>query len=167
MLLCRSLKSLRAWAGSPETPSLTWTPSTSFSFQDFLLLLSLLLVRTGLSLILPNPRTLSPGPSPLDTAHRRPRPSQHPSFASLLTMSSHGPSSSSSSRDNNANSNVVGTHYRVGKKIGEGSFGVIFEGPFASLLVACPASSSFCSSPVLPAFPFHSLSLLFFGILLR
>lgn len=27
-------------------------------------------------------------------------------------------------------SNVVGVHYRVGKKIGEGSFGVIFEGPF-------------------------------------
>lgn len=26
------------------------------------------------------------------------------------------------------NSNVVGVHYRVGKKIGEGSFGVIFEG---------------------------------------
>ena len=26
------------------------------------------------------------------------------------------------------NSNVVGGHYRVGKKIGEGSFGVIFEG---------------------------------------
>ena len=25
-------------------------------------------------------------------------------------------------------SNVVGGHYRVGKKIGEGSFGVIFEG---------------------------------------
>ena len=25
-------------------------------------------------------------------------------------------------------SNVVGVHYRVGKKIGEGSFGVIFEG---------------------------------------
>ena len=27
-----------------------------------------------------------------------------------------------------ASSNVVGVHYRVGKKIGEGSFGVIFEG---------------------------------------
>ena len=24
--------------------------------------------------------------------------------------------------------NLVGVHYRVGKKIGEGSFGVIFEG---------------------------------------
>ncbi|CAH1762315.1 8266_t:CDS:2 [Entrophospora sp. SA101] len=28
----------------------------------------------------------------------------------------------------NLHSNVVGVHYRVGKKIGEGSFGVIFEG---------------------------------------
>ena len=35
--------------------------------------------------------------------------------ATSLTMSS-------------AASNVVGVHYRVGKKIGEGSFGVIFEG---------------------------------------
>lgn len=34
---------------------------------------------------------------------------------------SHGHGSSSTA-------NVVGVHYRVGKKIGEGSFGVIFEG---------------------------------------
>lgn len=27
-----------------------------------------------------------------------------------------------------SNSSVVGVHYKVGKKIGEGSFGVIFEG---------------------------------------
>ncbi len=27
-----------------------------------------------------------------------------------------------------SSSNVVGVHYRVGQKIGEGSFGVIFEG---------------------------------------
>jgi len=27
-----------------------------------------------------------------------------------------------------SSSNVVGVHYRVGKKIGEGSFGVLFEG---------------------------------------
>ncbi|OBZ75449.1 Casein kinase I 1 [Grifola frondosa] len=37
------------------------------------------------------------------------------------TMSSHTQSTSS-------NGNLVGVHYRVGKKIGEGSFGVIFEG---------------------------------------
>jgi casein kinase 1 len=37
--------------------------------------------------------------------------------------------SHSSSHGSNAHSsNVVGVHYRVGKKIGEGSFGVIFEG---------------------------------------
>jgi len=36
---------------------------------------------------------------------------------------------SHSSHGSNAHSsNVVGVHYRVGKKIGEGSFGVIFEG---------------------------------------
>ena len=38
-------------------------------------------------------------------------------------------SASHSSHSSNAHSsNVVGVHYRVGKKIGEGSFGVIFEG---------------------------------------
>ncbi|GAA5931317.1 casein kinase I homolog [Sporobolomyces koalae] len=36
-------------------------------------------------------------------------------------QSSHGSSSNSSS-------NVIGVHFRVGRKIGEGSFGVIFEG---------------------------------------
>jgi hypothetical protein len=38
------------------------------------------------------------------------------------TMSSHPHGSSTA--------NIVGIHYRVGKKIGEGSFGVIFEGKF-------------------------------------
>ncbi|KAL6452860.1 YCK2 Casein kinase I 2 [Candida maltosa Xu316] len=33
-----------------------------------------------------------------------------------------------SSSSNNNNSSVVGLHYKIGKKIGEGSFGVIFEG---------------------------------------
>lgn len=36
--------------------------------------------------------------------------------------------SSSSSSTAATSSNVVGVHYKVGKKIGEGSFGVIFEG---------------------------------------
>lgn len=39
----------------------------------------------------------------------------NPSHPLLTTMAS-------------SSSNVVGVHYRVGKKIGEGSFGVIFEG---------------------------------------
>jgi casein kinase 1 len=37
-------------------------------------------------------------------------------------MSAHTHGSTSSTQ------NIVGVHYRVGKKIGEGSFGVIFEG---------------------------------------
>lgn len=37
-------------------------------------------------------------------------------------------STHSSHTSNAHSSNVVGVHYRVGKKIGEGSFGVIFEG---------------------------------------
>ena len=32
------------------------------------------------------------------------------------------------SSSSNSNSSVVGLHYKIGKKIGEGSFGVIFEG---------------------------------------
>ncbi|CAH6721263.1 casein kinase I homolog 1 [[Candida] jaroonii] len=37
-------------------------------------------------------------------------------------------SNTSSSSSNNNNNSVVGLHYKIGKKIGEGSFGVIFEG---------------------------------------
>lgn len=36
-----------------------------------------------------------------------------------------------SSHNSSSSNNVVGAHYRVGKKIGEGSFGVIFEGVYA------------------------------------
>jgi len=42
-------------------------------------------------------------------------------------MSAHTHGSTSSTQ------NIVGVHYRVGKKIGEGSFGVIFEGLSAHL----------------------------------
>ena len=35
---------------------------------------------------------------------------------------------SSTGSGQGSSSNIVGVHYRVGKKIGEGSFGVIFEG---------------------------------------
>lgn len=37
-------------------------------------------------------------------------------------------SSSASASASNSNSTIVGLHYKIGKKIGEGSFGVIFEG---------------------------------------
>lgn len=36
--------------------------------------------------------------------------------------------SSSSQHTQTSNSNIIGIHYKVGKKIGEGSFGIIFEG---------------------------------------
>ena len=42
-------------------------------------------------------------------------------------MSAHTHGGSSSTQ------NIVGVHYRVGKKIGEGSFGVIFEGQLLPL----------------------------------
>jgi casein kinase 1 len=42
-----------------------------------------------------------------------------------MSVHTHGSTSSTQ--------NIVGVHYRVGKKIGEGSFGVIFEGLFPSL----------------------------------
>ena len=49
-------------------------------------------------------------------------------------MSAHTASSS--------NPAVVGVHYQVGKKIGEGSFGVVFEGPHTISLDADPFNSS-------------------------
>ena len=41
-----------------------------------------------------------------------------------------GVNTSSGTPTAGSSSNVVGVHYKVGKKIGEGSFGVIFEGEF-------------------------------------
>jgi len=35
------------------------------------------------------------------------------------------------SQHTSTTANLVGIHYRVGRKIGEGSFGVIFEGPLS------------------------------------
>ena len=49
--------------------------------------------------------------------------SNNPAALAAAQASSHAPSTTSSS-----NSSVVGLHYKIGKKIGEGSFGVIFEG---------------------------------------
>ncbi|KAJ2958503.1 hypothetical protein NQZ79_g5917 [Umbelopsis isabellina] len=43
-------------------------------------------------------------------------------------MTPHSPSAAESATSSSSSSNVVGVHYRVGKKIGEGSFGVIYEG---------------------------------------
>jgi len=46
-----------------------------------------------------------------------------------------------SSQHHSSSPNLVGGHYRVGRKIGEGSFGVIFEGP-SSFLPLFPILSS-------------------------
>lgn len=49
-----------------------------------------------------------------------------------MSSQAHHASSSHSS----GSSNVIGVHFRVGRKIGEGSFGVIFEGESALSLAA-------------------------------
>lgn len=41
---------------------------------------------------------------------------------------SHNPHNMSSATTSSNNNSVVGLHYKIGKKIGEGSFGVLFEG---------------------------------------
>jgi casein kinase 1 len=47
-------------------------------------------------------------------------------------------SSSTHSSQPATTTGIVGNHFRVGKKIGEGSFGVVFEGIFLPfLLVLC------------------------------
>ena len=58
------------------------------------------------------------------------------------TMASSGTSSA----------NIVGVHYRVGKKIGEGSFGVIFEGTPKST----PIYLSNCSLKTLSFYPLQA-----------
>lgn len=48
--------------------------------------------------------------------------------AAAATNNQANMSAPSSSSSNNNNNSVVGLHYKIGKKIGEGSFGVLFEG---------------------------------------
>jgi casein kinase 1 len=59
--------------------------------------------------------------------------SPHHNLSQTLDNSNPSPAKSQSS---SSSSNVVGVHYRVGKRIGEGSFGIIYEGT-----VAMPAPS--------------------------
>lgn len=53
-----------------------------------------------------------------------------PTMATTHVIGSSNPSAhlTSSGSHSSSSSNIVGVHYKVGKKIGEGSFGVIFEG---------------------------------------
>lgn len=53
---------------------------------------------------------------------------------------------SSGSHSSSSSNNIVGVHYKVGKKIGEGSFGVIFEG--TNLLNSQTVAIKFVSSVV-------------------
>lgn len=48
--------------------------------------------------------------------------------AALAAAAAHNPSSAPTSALASSNNSVVGLHYKIGKKIGEGLFGVIFEG---------------------------------------
>lgn len=54
----------------------------------------------------------------------------------VVASSSSHPSQSSTSHG------IVGNHYRVGKKIGEGSFGVVFEGLQSIFQLPCSPSPS-------------------------
>lgn len=58
--------------------------------------------------------------------------SHHPQYQQQQQSQSqsqpHQQLQSSASQQGGNNSTIVGLHYKIGKKIGEGSFGVIFEG---------------------------------------
>jgi hypothetical protein len=45
------------------------------------------------------------------------------------------PATQDTSRSTGSNHNVVGVHYKIGRKIGEGSFGIIYEGKRAKSLL--------------------------------
>jgi hypothetical protein len=50
-------------------------------------------------------------------------------------MTAHHPplhkNASTATSSSQSSTNIVGVHYRVGKKLGEGSFGVLYEGEFS------------------------------------
>ncbi|KAI5969778.1 YCK2 [Candida margitis] len=54
--------------------------------------------------------------------------SQHHHHAQANGAAGNSVAAAAASSSSNSNSSVVGLHYKIGKKIGEGSFGVIFEG---------------------------------------
>jgi hypothetical protein len=63
----------------------------------------------------------------------------------VVASSRDSPSATPSSRTGDGNA-IVGHHFRVGKKIGEGSFGVVFEGN--NILNNAPVAIKFvCSTP--------------------
>lgn len=70
-------------------------------------------------------RLASPSPSATPPTAERSTTSFPPDRAAPSILLSPAESATTMA---SSSSNVVGVHYRVGKKIGEGSFGVIFEG---------------------------------------
>lgn len=70
-------------------------------------------------------------------------------------------SSSGNHSTSTASNGMVGTHYRVGKKIGEGSFGVVFEGTF---LLCAPIESGeirfMCAQPSMLVFSHSGVNIL-------
>ena len=84
------------------------------------------------------------------------RRKQNPNMATTHVIGSSTPGqhlSSSGSHSSNS-SNIVGVHYKVGKKIGEGSFGVIFEG------MSCrKGSNTHLVLPIYPDQPIQSYSI--------
>lgn len=55
---------------------------------------------------------------------------------------------------------MVGTHYRVGKKIGEGSFGVVFEGVYPPALFRIRSTPLHSYQPSLICFFFPGVNIL-------
>jgi len=77
-----------------------------------------------------------------------PPPASPPNLATLKGLLSslspqmstpHVIASSSGHHSVSTNNGIVGGHYKVGKKIGEGSFGVVFEGTYMSPCSFCSA----------------------------
>jgi hypothetical protein len=60
-----------------------------------------------------------------------------------------GGTANMSAHTTSSTANVVGVHYRVGKKIGEGSFGVIFEGAFMLYVLASSQQSNYAGTNLL------------------
>jgi hypothetical protein len=68
-------------------------------------------------------------------------------FHSVMTTPHVIASSSTHTSQPATTTGVVGNHFRVGKKIGEGSFGVVFEGVCFSFPSVTPKSSAYRPPP--------------------
>ncbi|KAJ3406326.1 casein kinase I [Chytriomyces hyalinus] len=76
----------------------------------------------------PREKLKSTGQNPQPAAVAAIKNQANPTQAGANGGSSSKLNGSKGSLSNNNNNNMVGTHFKVGKKIGEGSFGVIYEG---------------------------------------